>query len=137
MLLKHIGHRKADRVLPQVRRHVSDANALVYARMAGLRGAFCLLWPTRSNESLGLDALAQAKFYAPDGDWIWYASEFDGQDVFFGLVSGFEVELGYFLLSELEEVRGPMGLQIERDTHFEPRKLRELLEMHRNQRRVL
>ena len=39
---------------------------------------------------------------------------------FFGLVFGHEREFGYFLLSELEEVRGSMGLPIERDLYFKP-----------------
>jgi hypothetical protein len=38
--------------------------------------------------------------------------------MFFGLVVGLETELGYFTLNELESVRGPMGLKIERDRHF-------------------
>ena len=88
----------------------------------------------RSGEELGLDAKAQAKFFSPDSGWTWYASEFDGQDVFFGLVSGFEVELGYFSLSELESAKGPLGLGIERDRFFEPRTLKELTEAHRKQR---
>jgi len=49
-----------------------------------------------SGEEKGLDAIAQVKFFTPDSNWTWYASEFDGEDIFFGLVSGFEVELGYF-----------------------------------------
>lgn len=53
----------------------------------------------RSGEELGLVAKAQVKFFTLDSNWTWYASEFDGEDVFFGLVSGFEVELGYFTLS--------------------------------------
>ncbi len=87
--------------------------------------------PLYSNEELGLLALAIVKYFTPDSNWTWYASEFDGEDIFFGLVSGFEVELGYFALSELEEARGPLGLPIERDLHFEPRTLKELMEMHR------
>ena len=87
----------------------------------------------RSGEELGLDAKAQIKFFTPDSNWTWYASEFDGKDVFFGLVSGFEVELGYFTLSELKEARGPLGLQIERDLHFEPKTLGELQKWHQNQ----
>jgi hypothetical protein len=87
----------------------------------------------RSGEELGLDAKAQVKFFTPDSNWTWYASEFDGQDVFFGLVSGFAVEFGYFTLSELKEARGPLGLQIERDLHFEPKTLGELQKWHRNQ----
>ena len=78
---------------------------------------------------------AQVKFFTPDSNWTWYASEFDGEDTFFGLVSGFEVELGYFTLSELQGARGPLGLPIERDQHFEPKKLGELLEEHRRNQR--
>jgi hypothetical protein len=87
-----------------------------------------------ANEELGMDAQAQVKFFTPDSDWTWYASEFDGEDIFFGLVSGFEVELGYFSLKELQEVRGPMGLQIERDLQYEPKTLRELQEKHLSER---
>lgn len=78
------------------------------------------------GETAGLDALAKVKFFTPDSDWTWYASEFDGEDTFFGLVIGFEAELGYFSLSELSGVRGPLGLPIERDLYFKPRTLREL-----------
>jgi hypothetical protein len=39
----------------------------------------------------------------------------------YGLVSGFEVELGNFSLKELKEVKGPMGLPIERDLYYEPK----------------
>ena len=83
-----------------------------------------------SQEEKGLEAQAMVKFFTPDSNWTWYASEFDGEDILFGLVSGFEVELGYFSLSELEEVRGPWGLPIERDLHFEPKTLGELKEIH-------
>jgi hypothetical protein len=86
------------------------------------------------GEEKGLEALAQVKFFTPDSNWTWYASEFDGEDTFFGLVSGLELELGYFSLKELEDVRGPLGLLIERDVDFEPKTLRELQEMHERQR---
>jgi hypothetical protein len=82
------------------------------------------------REHLGLDAIAQVKFFTPDSSWTWYASEFDGTDIFFGLVSGLEVELGYFSLSELQSVRGPLGLPIERDLYFVPKTLKELLDKH-------
>jgi hypothetical protein len=90
--------------------------------------------PLYSNEGVGLMALAIVKYFTPDSNWTWYASEFDGEDIFFGLVSGFEVELGYFALSELEEARGPLGLPIERDLHFEPKTIKELMEMHQRER---
>jgi len=66
------------------------------------------------------DPIVQAKFFAPWAGWTWYAIEFDGRDVCFGLVDGLEVELGYFSLSELASLRGPGGLRIERDLDFEP-----------------
>jgi hypothetical protein len=57
--------------------------------------------------------------------------EFDGEDVFFGLVVGFEIEAGYFSLSELEATRGPWGLPIERDLWFKPVPLSQLPEYAR------
>ena len=90
--------------------------------------------PLYSGEEQGLEALAQVKFFTPDSNWRWYASEFDGEDIFFGLASGFEVELGYFSLSELKAAKGPLGLPIERDLYYEPKTLRELLEKHRQER---
>lgn len=87
-----------------------------------------------ANENIGLEAVAPVKYFTPDSNWTWYASEFDGEDTFFGLVSGFEVELGYFSLSELQSVRGAMGLQVERDLHYEPQTLQQLLEMHHRER---
>ena len=84
--------------------------------------------PLYSQEDKELEALALVKFFTPWSNWTHWATEFDGEDTFFGLVSGFEVELGYFSLSELESVRGPFGLKIERDLYFEPTTLRELMD---------
>ena len=83
-----------------------------------------------SIEDEGLDALARVKFFTPDAGWTWYASEFDGTDLFFGLAVGFEPELGYFSLAELSQVRGKLGLPVERDRWFTPTPLRELLAKH-------
>ena len=80
-----------------------------------------------SQDGKGLEAIAVVKFFTPDGGWTWYATEFDGKDTFFGLVDGFEKELGYFSLSELQSVRGKLGLPIERDRYFQPTKLKELM----------
>jgi len=90
--------------------------------------------PLYSGEELGLMAIALVKFFTPDSNWSWYASEFDGEDLFFGLVSGFEVELGYFSLSELQSVKGSLGLPIERDLYYEPKTLKELMKKHKEDR---
>ena len=42
------------------------------------------------------------------------------------MVEGHEKELGYFHLSELERVRGPLGLPIERDMHWRAKTLQEI-----------
>src|SRR5947207_2515957 len=58
-----------------------------------------------------------------DSQWTWFASEYDpSRRLFFGLVIGFEAELGYFSLDELEEARGGLGLPIERDLNFRPKR---------------
>lgn len=87
-----------------------------------------------SGEKLGLNAVAQVKFFTPDGAWSWYASEYDGEDICFGLVVGFEIELGYFSIAELKEVRGALGLPIERDRFFTPQTLGELQASHLHER---
>jgi hypothetical protein len=38
----------------------------------------------------------------------------------FGVVCGLEREYGYFNLEELQGLRGPLGLPLERDRYFEP-----------------
>ena len=73
------------------------------------------------------DPIAQTKFFTPDSNWHWYPVEFDGDDLFFGLVIGFERELGYFTLSELESCRGPLGLPIERDLYFTPMPISQIV----------
>ena len=79
------------------------------------------------QDGKGLEAVAYLKFFTPDSNWTWYVTEFDGKDIFFGLVDGFEKELGYFSLSELQSVKGPLGLKIERDLYFKPTILEELM----------
>ncbi len=76
------------------------------------------------------DPLVICKFFYPDFSWTWYAIEFDGKDLFFGYVAGFECELGYFTLSELLSNRGKMGLPIERDLYFDPKPLSEVKKLH-------
>ncbi|HRZ58900.1 MAG TPA: DUF2958 domain-containing protein [Candidatus Paceibacterota bacterium] len=66
------------------------------------------------------DPMVRAKFFTPWSNWTWYAIEFDGEDLMFGWVEGLENELGYFSLAELEQVRGPGGLEIEQDLYFRP-----------------
>jgi hypothetical protein len=81
-----------------------------------------------SQESKGMDAIVYVKFFTPDSNWTWYATEYDPKErIFFGYVIGFDREFGYFSLDELEEAKGPMGLPVERDIYFKPKPLWEAL----------
>ena len=81
-----------------------------------------------AQDGKGDEAIAHVKFFNPVGAGTWYATEFDGEDMFFGLADlGMgEPELGYFTLSEFATVKLPFGLTIERDMHWTPRTLAEV-----------
>lgn len=84
-----------------------------------------------ANASARSDALAKGmrepdpvpvvRFFNPVGSGTWLATEIDADDILFGLADlGFgSPELGSFSLAELEDVRLPFGLGIERDICFE------------------
>jgi hypothetical protein len=117
-------------------RHLSNVELFPEFAMELMPGEIrAVLPPIRSQESKGLDAIAPVKFFTPDSNWTWYATEFDGEDIMFGLVSGFEVEFGIFSLSELDEVRGGLNQPIERDLYYEPKTLRELEDYERKLKR--
>lgn len=83
--------------------------------------------PLGSTDGQWDDAIVQCKFFTPWSNWTWYCLEYSPEDqVFFGLVYEFEVELGEFSLEQLESCVGPAGLKIERDLHFKPCKLSEI-----------
>lgn len=89
---------------------------------AVLRAEIPRLYATEAED----DPLVRAKLFTPWTRWTWYIIECDGEDLCFGLVDGFERELGYFSLKELESIQGPGGLRIERDQHFDPVRLKDL-----------
>jgi hypothetical protein len=75
------------------------------------------------------DAMIYAKFFTPWTGWTWLVTEGSQEDddfIFFGYVIGLEAEWGYFSLRELESVRGPAGLTIERDLYFTPKRKSEI-----------
>src|SRR5215207_1812420 len=80
------------------------------------------LYATENEE----DPLVICKFFFPAWHWTWYATEFDGKDIFFGFVDGDFPELGYFSLTELQNHRDALGLSVERDRYFEPCRLSEV-----------
>ena len=76
------------------------------------------------------DPVVYAKFFLPGTGWTWYVTEGSPQAddfLFFGFVEGLESEFGYFLLSELETVRSPLGLAVERDLAFHEGRLTDVV----------
>jgi len=70
------------------------------------------------------DRTAYVKFFTPWAGWTWYGCEYQPEEkLFYGYVEGLEKEWGYFSLEELEQLRGPFGLKVERDVYFEPTKV--------------
>jgi len=76
-----------------------------------------------SEERDGFDPFPVVKLFTPDAGATWLITEAcpEGEDVrLFGLCDlGMGCpELGYAMLSEIEDVRGKLGLSVERDLHF-------------------
>jgi hypothetical protein len=71
------------------------------------------------------------KFFSPYSGWTWYTvsgeKREDGDWEFFGLVRGFENELGSFCLSELDIKKAGVPL-VERDMYFGEHTLAEAME---------
>ena len=107
--------------------------------------------PPINSQAEVTDPIVQCKFFMPDGTWTWYVieaatreregcgwghncnhrplSEYDParhDALFFGYVVGDYPELGYFTLSELTVLRGPLGLRVERDLSFWPCRLSDV-----------
>jgi len=80
-----------------------------------------------AQEGKGYNAMAYLKFFDPCSNWTWFVTEFDGRDTFFGLVIGHFVEFGYFSLTELAACKNRLGIGIERDIHFTPKTLEEIM----------
>lgn len=67
------------------------------------------------------------KLFAPWGCWTWYLTEYDPLErMAFGFVYGLEREWGFFSLKEIEDLRGPGGLKVERDRFFTPIKFSDI-----------
>ena len=86
-----------------------------------------LKYPFGSQESKELNAEIIVKFFNPTSNWTWYAIEYDPKNkIFMGYVSGFENEFGPFSLTELQSIKGRLGLGIERDRYFENKKVKDI-----------
>jgi len=145
-MAEFLGGLAAEMDLPKERAVCVGANTAVTAdkRAANnrIRGMKLLteeirkkLPPLYSQDGKGGKGIAYLKLFTPDSGFSWWITEGSpikdesGAEIdfhLFGLVQGQCKELGYVSLKELEEIRGPMGLPIERDLYWQPKTLEEI-----------
>ena len=77
--------------------------------------------PYRSQDGKGFDAKVIVKFFNPMGAGTWLITEGEKQDsgdwLLFGYCHIFEWEWGSVMLSELQNLKLPFGMGIERDMY--------------------
>jgi len=86
--------------------------------------------PALYSQEEAADPVVAVKYFTPDLTWTWLilegSEQEDGDWMFFCKAFSHlcpEGELGYVMLSELEQVRGSLGLPVERDLFFTPKPL--------------
>jgi hypothetical protein len=88
-----------------------------------------------ANPDKDMKNKAVIKLFNPTGLGTWYASEYDPETrIAFGVADLGFPEMGSFAMHELEELKLPFGLKIERDRSFPENKytLTECLELCKN-----
>jgi hypothetical protein len=73
------------------------------------------------------DPWCHIKLFTPDSNFTWYIIEVSiDENICYGYVKGLENELGYFTLDEIADIRGSLGLGVEIDSTFKPKRLSEI-----------
>ena len=72
------------------------------------------------NRQPDIDFKPVVKLFTPDAQCTWLLTELGLDDIAFGLCDlGMGMpELGFVSMHELRDLRGPLGLAVERDEHF-------------------
>lgn len=78
-------------------------------------------YPLYSQDGKGTESDVVVKYFNPCGNGTWLITEGEKQDdgdwIFYGYCHLFDWEWGYVTLSELESVRLPYGLRLEREIY--------------------
>ena len=88
-------------------------------------------YPLYSQEGKLYDSEVVVKYFNPCGTGTWLITEGekqeDGDWLFYGYCHLFEWEWGYVMLSELESVRLPYGLSIEREMYVTGKQVKDFI----------
>ena len=81
------------------------------------------------DEGSDMEQMVVAKYFNPTGNGTWYLMNLaDDEDYAWGIVDMFAIEMGSFSMRELQGIKLPLNMGIERDKYFEPIKASELWE---------
>lgn len=87
--------------------------------------------PIGSQDGKGLDAKVLVKYFNPCGRGTWLITEAekqeDGDWLLYGYCHIYEWEWGFVFLRELESIKLPFGLTIERDLYSAGEKVKDFL----------
>lgn len=87
--------------------------------------------PIGSQDGKGLEAKVLVKYFNPCGRGTWLITEAekqeDGDWLLYGYCHIYEWEWGYVSLRELESIKLPFGLTIERDLYSAGEKVKDFL----------
>lgn len=79
-------------------------------------------YPLYSQDGKGLNSVVLVKYFNPCGAGTWLITEAEEQEngdwLLFGYCHIFCWEWGYVMLSELQDLKLPFGLKIERDLYI-------------------
>ena len=88
-----------------------------------------------AQDGLGDEAIVHVKYFDPTGSYTWYLTELDPEEgiAFAYTVSSHcpEGELGYVSIPELAEIVVRFGLGVERDIHWKPTRLGDVMAKYR------
>lgn len=88
-------------------------------------------YPLGSQDELMEEAEVVVKYFNPCGDGTWLITEGEKQDdgdwLLYGYCHIVEWEWGYVMLSDLESVKLPFGLSIEREIYVTDKKVKDYL----------
>lgn len=77
------------------------------------------------------DPIVHIKLFTPDSSFTWYLLEYSPElGIVYVYVTSYmcpEGEHGYVSLEEMQELRGPLNLPIERDLHFDPTRIQQIV----------
>lgn len=88
-------------------------------------------YPIGSQDGKMEEAYVVVKYFNPCGAGTWLITEGEKQEngdwLLFGYCHIFEWEWGYVLLSELEQVKLPFGLSIEREMYVTGKQVKDYI----------